>query len=434
MLVVGDMGKVQVVQRIYHEYINELRSLREIAARLNRDGIPSPNRRGWCYNTVAEIIANPAYVGDYARERNTCGKYSTIRKASVVPSDGKRKRPREEWTVEPDHHEALIDRDTYNAAQAILGRGRQERSRRQKDREPALFTCRLRCGKCGALLYAVTGRRLYECSTLRRQGAGASACPGTTVKEDTLLVSLAEHLEKWIGISDAARDRESFREWLTADDPLPAVYEEVRNLIAPPPASTPRQDRKSLEKHTEKLRSRIKQGQAGLAYLTEEERGPAREDIQAKKNELKLCEEELERTKQPTAAEVNRLVEGALESLFGLALCCRALARYRATRPAHESIEDVFLDGPEMERVWGWEVAAPQAVRQLLARIGHIVIHTTIRGKGTRTRHQFERGEIVFRSGPDEARGSPLPSRTLLLTQVALDPVVRASSIFGPSG
>jgi DNA invertase Pin-like site-specific DNA recombinase len=415
LLIVGDIGKVKVVQRIFREYVHELRSLREIAARLSRDGIPTPSGRKpfWRPGVVAGILANPAYAGDRARERYAGGKYSTIRADSVVKGDGKRRRPRSEWRIEPGRHEPLIDRETWDGAQRILAESGRLHSRRYGAVEPALFTCRLRCGKCGALLHAIgnernrrrRGQRRYKCSAFRRPGA--AACAGTIVAENDLLVSLAEHLEKWIGISDAARDKVTFREWLTADDPLPPVYQEVRNLIAPPPNTTPRQDRHKLEKHAEKLRTLVKTGQAGLAYLTEEERGPAREDIQAKKDELRLCEEELERTKQPTAAEVNRLVEGVLESLFGLALCCRALARHRATRPAPDADPDADFpaDAVEEDERWYWDVAAPDAVRQLLSRIGHIIVHTTASGSGTHVRHRFERGEIVF-AGSSEVRKS----------------------------
>jgi DNA invertase Pin-like site-specific DNA recombinase len=418
LLVVGDIGKVRVVQRIFREYVHERRSLREIAARLTRDGIPTPSgsKPYWRPGVVAGILANPAYVGDRARERYAGGKYSTIRADSIVKGDGKRRRPRSEWRIEKGRHEALVDRETWDAAQAILAESGRLHSRRYGKVEPALFTCRLYCGKCGALMHAIGNergprchrQRRYKCSAFRRPGA--AACAGTIVAENDLLVSLAEHLERWIGLSDSVKaEAGSFREWLTADDPLPAVYEEVRNLIVPPPNTTPRQDRKKLEKHAETLRARVKQGQANLVYLTEEERGPAREDIQAKKDELKLCEEELERTKQPTAAEVNRLVEGVLESLFGLALCCRALARARATRPAPDPDADADFpaDAREEDERWYWDVAAPDAIRQLLSRIGHIVVHTTQSGSGTHVRHQFERGEIVFAGSSGVRGGTP---------------------------
>jgi DNA invertase Pin-like site-specific DNA recombinase len=417
LLVVGDIGKVRIVQRIFREYVDERRSLREIAARLTRDGVPTPSGRKsyWRPGVVAGILANPAYVGDRARERYSGGKYSTIRADSVVKGNGQRRRPRAEWRIERDRHKPLIDRATWDAAQRILAESGRLHSRRYGEVEPALFTCRLYSGKCGALLHAVgnernrcrRGQRRYKCSAFRRPGA--AACAGTIVAENDLLVSLAEHLEKWIGLTDAARERETFREWLTAGNPLPAVYQEVRDLIAPPPASTPRQDRHKLEKHAEKLRTLVKTGQAGLAYLTEEERGPAREDIQAKKDELRLCEEELERTKQPTAAEVNRLVEGVLESLFGLALCCRALARHRATRPTPDADPDADFpaDAREEDERWYWDVAAPDAVRQLLSRIGHIVVHTTQTGSGTHVRHHFARGEIVFAGSSGVRGGTP---------------------------
>jgi hypothetical protein len=420
------------VQRIYHEYVHELRSLREIAARLNRDGIPTPSERSraWRFGVVAGILANPAYVGDRARERYAEGKYSAIKDGAVVKGAGKLRRPRAQWRLERDHHEPLIDRATWDAAQALLAESNRLHSRRHGAVEPALFTCRLYCGKCGALLHAIGNergprrwrQRRYKCSTHKRPGA--AACPGTIVKEGELLVSLAEHLETWIGLPGADQDAKTFRDWLTADDPLPAVYQEVRDLIAPPP-STPRQDRQRAEKYAVKLKADIEQARGNLAIIKNPANMPAAEArIEKMVAELALLEEDLERTKQPSAAEVNRLVEGVLESLFGLALCCRALARYHATRPALGSLGDPFLDenndpldAPEAERVWGWEVAAPDAVRQLLSKIGHIEVHTTITGSGTHVRHHFERGEIVF-AGVSEVRGgSPphAPARPMLV-------------------
>jgi DNA invertase Pin-like site-specific DNA recombinase len=140
-LVVGDIAKVRIVQRIYREYVHELRSLHEIAARLNADGVPTPRGRGarWGHKLVAHILANPAYAGDCVRERYAGGKYSTIRAGSVQKGDGKgRRRDRAEQAecpLERDHHEALIDRETWDAAQVILARG----SRLRPKRPPGAF-------------------------------------------------------------------------------------------------------------------------------------------------------------------------------------------------------------------------------------------------------------------------------------------------------
>jgi DNA invertase Pin-like site-specific DNA recombinase len=426
-LVVGDLAKVRIVQRIYREYVNEQCSLRQIAKRLNRDGVPTPGadrKRGrglrWDHGRVAKILTNPAYVGDRIRDRATCGKYSTMRAGAVVKSDGRHKRPRSEWVVEKDHHEAIIDRATWDAAQHILQNGGRARPRPQEGQEPGPFAGRLLCSKCGALLYADHNRRQpgrgrhYECSTTREHGT--AGCPGTTVKEGVLLVSLAEHLEKWIGLSDSVKaNAPSFREWLTADNPLPACYAEIRDLIAPPPHTTPRQDRKKVEKHCADLRAEIAKRRGNLSAL-DRENIPANEQvIREKEAELKSWEEELERTKQPTAAEVHKAVEGILDSLFGLALCCRALVDYQQEdHPAPDSLEAALQNDDEQYHAWLWEVAAPDAVRQAMSRIGHIVVHTTITGTGTHTRHTFERGEIVFQ---------PIPARS---------PVGRKSTVYRP--
>jgi hypothetical protein len=53
------------------------------------------------------------------------------------------------------------------------------------------------------------GNKYYECKQ-RRERRAESECPGTTVREDTLLVSLAEHLENWLGLEGAALEAAAF--------------------------------------------------------------------------------------------------------------------------------------------------------------------------------------------------------------------------------
>ena len=76
-LILGDAAKVRVVQRIFREFVEDGRSMSNIADRLNGDGIPSPGERGkpWRFDTVKTILENPAYVGDYAGGRFSYGKY-----------------------------------------------------------------------------------------------------------------------------------------------------------------------------------------------------------------------------------------------------------------------------------------------------------------------------------------------------------------------
>jgi hypothetical protein len=51
--------------------------MNNIAARLQKDGFPSPGGRGrpWCGDTIKVLLTNPAYAGDYAAGRWSDGKY-----------------------------------------------------------------------------------------------------------------------------------------------------------------------------------------------------------------------------------------------------------------------------------------------------------------------------------------------------------------------
>src|SRR5262249_17975281 len=251
-LVIDDPGKVRIVQRIFREFVDGGRALHNIAAPLNTDGVVSPGGfvpgtrgprgrvRGWRYGSVKVILENPAYTGDFAACRSYYGKYHHIEKGDIGKSsskkgkDGKKdvwrgRNPKEKWIIHPDHHEAIIDRATFDKAQEILdryrakdrdGRPRQGRSRHTPEENPYVLSCLLRCGRCGSKVYGITkeGRRYYECGN--RHYNGNDSCAGTTVREDVVLRGIADHLENWLGLDGDALGTAAFygKLDLSADD------------------------------------------------------------------------------------------------------------------------------------------------------------------------------------------------------------------------
>ena len=106
-----DPDRAPVVARIYHWRVNHRLSVRAITARLNADpaGCPAPDGKpGWTAPGVAKILANPKYTGHmvYGRVRKQHGR--TV----AVPPD------QWVWSAEATHP-AIIDRQTWDAAQAI---------------------------------------------------------------------------------------------------------------------------------------------------------------------------------------------------------------------------------------------------------------------------------------------------------------------------
>jgi hypothetical protein len=115
--------------------------LRRIAVLLNSEG--GHTRRGlpWTPVAVAGILRNRAYVGVYARYGNFIG----------------------------GAHHAIVDRNVFNQAQALL-QGKKP-VRRPRRAEPFLLGGLIRCGVCGAGVFGLTRRRTWT----NRDGARRSA-------------------------------------------------------------------------------------------------------------------------------------------------------------------------------------------------------------------------------------------------------------------
>lgn len=180
------VGEALIVRRIYRER-RDGRSPREIAARLNRDGIPGPRGGKWNASTLNGsrsrrngILRNPIYVG--IREWN---RVSMTRH----PGTGKRvSRPNKVDDVlsaaVPEL--AIIDRETFDAVQQMFPSDRAERPEGFR-RAKTVLTGLLKCGCCGGGLSMKdksAGRIRVQCSTMKE----SSSCSNrSTVYLDDLL-------------------------------------------------------------------------------------------------------------------------------------------------------------------------------------------------------------------------------------------------------
>jgi DNA invertase Pin-like site-specific DNA recombinase len=270
-LVLGDPGHVRVVQRIYREFVDEGRSLRSIAARLQNDGYASPGGRGkpWRYDTVRVILENPAYAGDYAAGRYGGGKYHTARDGQVVKGIGRRSEAGSAWKIIPDRHEAIINRHTWEQAQSLLERGKTGRSPYSPEENPYLLAGLLRCGRCGCPMWGeVQGRdparrtRFYCCGNRDYHDLDDEVCRGTRVREDHILRTIAEHIEQDILSLDGENlYRAAERGELTPDD-WPRAFAKVKSLVAPP--RQPKADRDRAEKLVKSLTEKIDKARRNL--------------------------------------------------------------------------------------------------------------------------------------------------------------------------
>jgi site-specific DNA recombinase len=111
-------SEARIVRRIFAEYVGGS-SLASIADALNKEAIGAPddghtkkNARGWSRSLLHSMLRNERYVGRVVWNKREWFKDPITRKRRY------RERPESEWIVHEDPKLAVIDRATWDAAQA----------------------------------------------------------------------------------------------------------------------------------------------------------------------------------------------------------------------------------------------------------------------------------------------------------------------------
>ena len=204
----GDPDRAEIVRRIFKDYLKSQASLRSVAEGLNRDGIRSPKGKGWSVTTVRFVLKNQKYVGDYVRFKYRAGKYHAIRDGEIVSRNRSDSFEQGAPLIVEDHHEGIIDRQAFDAAQRKLRR--QKRSTARRTGRQYAFSGLLRCGDCGLVMCGIPyergkpGAKAYRCHTY--QDGGKAACHRNQVQETTLLDGIIRLIEREY-LSDKAIDR-----------------------------------------------------------------------------------------------------------------------------------------------------------------------------------------------------------------------------------
>ena len=191
-----DPPAAQVVRRIYQMYLQGT-GLCRIAQTLTQDGVPNPTaykrrlgfnvgggqlcQRGdaWTTATVLRMLRNPVYLGTLAQGKQRKVSYKSKRRKTVA---------KEHWFVVENAHEAIIERDTWQAVEAALDRNH----RPQKSGEVHPLAGKVFCGGCGRALHAYTvrGRRYCRCPGALKGGPCAGASIPLHALEERLLGEL----------------------------------------------------------------------------------------------------------------------------------------------------------------------------------------------------------------------------------------------------
>ncbi len=146
-----DPVRAPVIEQIFTWRVIDKLGMTTIAKRLNADPARYPAPRpesGWTTQTVFAVLGNPKYTGHmvYGRRRTRQGRRVKV--------------PADQWLWSPQPaHPAIIDRDTWHAAQAIGAEHGTSRDSHDLSKHPA-----------ATRTYAYRGR--IRCKTCRRRMAG----------------------------------------------------------------------------------------------------------------------------------------------------------------------------------------------------------------------------------------------------------------------
>jgi hypothetical protein len=203
---VVDPEAAEVVKEIFSLFLGGM-SKHAIASRLNDCGVISPadykRSKGHKYKNAAVagirplwlgvgvdcILRNRLYTGDMVQGKSRTKSYKVhIRERT----------PEDEWFIVEGTHEAIIDRESFDKAQALLLRDTRTAP---KKRELYLFSGFLKCADCGRSMSRseVKGNVYYRCSTYANH---SKACTNHSIKHWRLEAAVLHAIQQQVHIAD----------------------------------------------------------------------------------------------------------------------------------------------------------------------------------------------------------------------------------------
>lgn len=190
-----DEETAPIVRMIFERFLSG-ESIIGITKNLNEMGIPNPSmykkQKGmnykhpsgrsndglWPDSSVRRILQNRMYVGDMVQGKNTTMSYK-IKQCRAIPKD--------EWIIVENTHEPIIDRETFENAQALFNKHIRKSP---KKNSVDLFSGLVRCADCKRAMNKKTNKHsygtyhYYRCVTSRK--LKKSACTNHTIRIDKL--------------------------------------------------------------------------------------------------------------------------------------------------------------------------------------------------------------------------------------------------------
>jgi len=295
-----DPTEARVVRRIFDTYTQAGGSLLAVGEWLNRERIPSPQRKSaWHRNAVRRILRNVNYIGDYVWGRTLRGKYHVRAGDEIVP------RRSGHATVAADpivHHgmiPAIVDKDLFERAQELLD-GRRKATRRRGSVRP--LSGLIFCAKCGSPMHVNFGD--YRCSKSVDFGDG-SRCTAEFARGDAVLSAVIAGLQSHL----LARGR------------MNAVKARLDEIVAAERERTGAVDPKVLAREIDDLTQQLSEGVKRLLIVPTSmvaELGQELDAVRARRDSLVRQRDTQKAKRGPGRLPIEKRVAACLAAAHGL--------------------------------------------------------------------------------------------------------------------
>jgi DNA invertase Pin-like site-specific DNA recombinase len=109
ILIPSSDDEIRIICDIYHWFIFEQKTEKEIAHQLNQQGIKTDLDRAWTRGTVHQILTNEKYIG-----------HNVYNRLSYKLKIERTKNPYEEWIRKNHSFEAVVPEDLFSQAKSII--------------------------------------------------------------------------------------------------------------------------------------------------------------------------------------------------------------------------------------------------------------------------------------------------------------------------
>ncbi len=200
-----------IVKNIYEWFLDGLGAI-TIAKKLNDMGIPSPSEykkmcglhykvsdssvKGpvlWGYSSVKRILQNRMYCGDLVQGVMRVTSYK-VKKLQRVPED--------EWMVCENHHEGIVDRETFDKVQRIFD---TDTRMTQEQGRVTMLGGFMRCADCGRAMnrhknvHSYGTYHYFVCSTYKK--ISKNVCSRHSIRADYVENAVLEAIQAQVAMA-----------------------------------------------------------------------------------------------------------------------------------------------------------------------------------------------------------------------------------------